>query len=116
MAWCISDPLARGRTQCAPAAQAQNGRRPGIRRATRLPSGTTRRRSSPSTYWTLGRLHGLIPVLGALAFIPAFLPKPLSYAGPAAAVWMVIGVVYLVVLMVKRPERIRETKRVFAEE
>ena len=36
--------------------------------------------------------------------------------GPAAAVWMVIGVVYLVVLMVKRPERIRETKRVFAEE
>ena len=60
-------------------------------------------------------MHGLIPVLGALAFIST-LPKPLSYAGPAAAVWMVIGVVYLVVLMVKRPERIRETKRVFAEE
>ncbi len=75
-------------------------------------------------------LHGLIPVLGALAFIPAFcagagipvfsfitpLPKPLSYAGPAAGVWMVIGVVYLVVLMVTRPERITETKRVFAED
>jgi hypothetical protein len=75
-------------------------------------------------------LHGLIPVLGALAFIPAFfagagipvfsfinpLPKPLSYAGPAAGIWMALGVVYLAVLLVNRPERIRETRRVFAEE
>jgi amino acid transporter len=75
-------------------------------------------------------LHGLIPVLGAIAFVPAFcagagipvfsfistLPKPLSYAGPAAAIWMAIGVVYLVVLMVSRPDRIMETKKVFAEE
>jgi amino acid transporter len=75
-------------------------------------------------------LHGLIPVLGALAFIPAFcagagipvfsfitaLPKPLSYAGPAAAIWMVIGLVYLVVLQLNRPRRITETKRVFADE
>jgi amino acid transporter len=74
-------------------------------------------------------LHGLIPVLGALAFIPAFfagagipafsfissLPKPLSYAGPAAAIWMAIGIVYLVVLMVTRPGRITETRRVFDE-
>ena len=73
-------------------------------------------------------LHGLIPVLGAIAFIPAFcagagipvfsfitaLPKPLSYAGPAAAIWMVIGVVYLVVLTMRRPGRIAETKTVFA--
>jgi hypothetical protein len=29
---------------------------------------------------------------------------------------MVVGVVYLVVLMVTRPERITETKRVFAED
>src|ERR1700709_1643971 len=49
--------------------------------------------------------HGILPVLGALAFIPAFfagagipafsfissLPKPLSYAGPVAAAWIVIG-------------------------
>jgi hypothetical protein len=75
-------------------------------------------------------LHGLIPVLGALAFIPAFfagagirvfdfiaeLPKPLSYAGPAAAIWMAIGVVYLIVLLVSRPGRITETSRVFTEE
>jgi amino acid transporter len=74
-------------------------------------------------------LHGLIPVLGALAFIPAFcagagipvfsfiepLPKPLSYAGPAAAIWMVIGIVYLVVLLATRPGRITETSRVFTD-
>jgi amino acid transporter len=74
--------------------------------------------------------HGVLPVLGALAFIPAFfagagipafsfissLPKPLSYAGPIAAIWMVIGIVYLVVLNVRDPRRILETKRVFDEE
>jgi hypothetical protein len=75
-------------------------------------------------------LHGLLPILGALAFIPAFfagagipafsfistLPKPLSYAGPAAGIWMGIGVVYLVFLLVSRPARITETKRVFIED
>jgi amino acid transporter len=74
--------------------------------------------------------HGILPVLGALAFIPAFfagagipafsfitsLPKPLSYAGPVAAVWMVIGLIYLVVLNRSDPDRILETKRVFDEE
>jgi amino acid transporter len=74
--------------------------------------------------------HGILPILGVLAFIPAFfagagipafsfissLPAPLSYAGPAAAVWMVIGIVYLVVLNVRDPRRILETKRVFDEE
>jgi hypothetical protein len=53
-----------------------------------------------------------IPVL---SFISAP-PKPLSYAGPAAAIWVAIGVGYLVVLMVKHSSRITETKRVFAEE
>jgi amino acid transporter len=74
--------------------------------------------------------HGLFPVLGALAFIPAFfagagipafsfistLPKPLFYAGPAAGIWMAIGIVYLVYLLLRRPERITETKRVFTED
>jgi amino acid transporter len=74
-------------------------------------------------------LHGLIPVLGALAFIPAFcagagipifsfistFTKPLSYAGPVVGIWMAIGVVYLLVLMMVRPRRIYETKRVFEE-
>jgi hypothetical protein len=75
-------------------------------------------------------LHGVVPVLGALAFIPAFcagagipafsfisaLPKPLSYAGPAAAIWMAVGLAYLFVLMLTRPGRITETSRVFADE
>jgi len=73
--------------------------------------------------------HGVLPILGALAFIPAFfagagipafsfitaLPAPLSYAGPAAAIWMVIGIVYLIWLNARAPERIVETKRVFDE-
>jgi amino acid transporter len=74
--------------------------------------------------------HGVLPILGALAFIPAFfagagipafsfisaLPKPLSYAGPVAAVWMVIGVVYLLVLNQRSPDRILQTRRVFDED
>jgi len=74
--------------------------------------------------------HGLLPILGALAFIPAFfagagipafsfissLPRPLSYAGPAAAIWMVIGVGYLLVLNRRSPDRIRQTRLVFDEE
>jgi amino acid transporter len=74
--------------------------------------------------------HGILPILGALAFIPAFfagagipafsfisaLPKPLSYAGPAAAIWMLIGVVYLLVLNQRSPDRILQTRRVFDED
>jgi amino acid transporter len=74
--------------------------------------------------------HGILPILGALAFIPAFfagagipafsfissLSSPLSYAGPIAAIWLAIGVVYLIVLNVRDPRRILETKRVFDEE
>lgn len=75
-------------------------------------------------------LHGVIPILGALAFIPAFcagagipifsfistLPHPISYAGPAVGIWMFIGVIYLIVLARRRPQRITETKRVFVED
>jgi amino acid transporter len=75
-------------------------------------------------------LHLLLPVLGIAAFIPAFLagaglpafnfisrlPKPLSYAGPAAGVWMAIGIVYMLYLRARHPERIRETRRIFIEE
>ena len=74
--------------------------------------------------------HAILPILGALAFIPAFfagagipafsfitsLPRPLWYAGPAAGIWMVIGVVYLIVLNRRDPGRILETKRVFDED
>jgi amino acid transporter len=73
--------------------------------------------------------HGILPVLGALAFIPAFfagagipafsfissLPSPLSYAGPVAGLWLLIGVGYLIFLNRRAPDRILETKRVFDE-
>jgi amino acid transporter len=66
--------------------------------------------------------HVLIPVLGILAFIPAWLTSagikvfsfvaplspPVSYMGPAVAVWMVLGVIYLVYLYRKAPERVTE--------
>jgi amino acid transporter len=75
-------------------------------------------------------LHGLIPVLGILAFIPAFfagagipvfsfitaLPSPLSYAGPAVGVWVIIGLIYLWYLYARHPERVRETRRVFIDD
>ena len=75
-------------------------------------------------------LHGLVPVLGILAFLPAFLtavgiqafdfvsalPYPISLVGPVVGIWYAIGLVYLVVLLRRRPERLRDTGRVFAEE
>lgn len=74
-------------------------------------------------------LHGVVPVLGILLFVPGFfagagipifsfispLPKPLSYAGPAAAAWMVLGVAYLIVLARRNPQRLRETSVVFED-
>jgi amino acid transporter len=74
--------------------------------------------------------HAILPILGALAFIPAFfagagipvfsfitsLPRPLWYAGPIAAIWMVIGIAYLLWLNARDPRRILETKRVFDED
>jgi amino acid transporter len=75
-------------------------------------------------------LHGLVPILGIAAFLPAFLtavgieafdfvsalPYPISLVGPVVGIWYAIGLVYLVVLMTRQPERLRETGRVFVEE
>jgi amino acid transporter len=75
-------------------------------------------------------LHLLLPLLGIAAFVPAFLagaglpafnfisrlPKPLSYAGPAAGIWMAIGIIYLLYLRLRHRERIAETRRIFVEE
>jgi amino acid transporter len=75
-------------------------------------------------------LHGLVPILGIAAFLPAFLtavgieafdfvsalPYPISLVGPVVGIWYAIGLVYLVVLMTTQPERLRETGRVFVEE
>ena len=75
-------------------------------------------------------LHGLVPILGIAAFVPAFLtavgiqafdfisalPYPISLVGPVVGIWYAIGVVYLIVLLSRRPERVRDTGRVFEEE
>jgi amino acid transporter len=77
-------------------------------------------------------LHVLLPILGVLAFLPAvltalgvnnvlglelsFISKlspPLSYAGPIVGVWLLAGIVYLLILMRRDPERVRQTGDVF---
>ncbi len=59
-----------------------------------------------------------VPALFAGAGIPVFsfitpLPSPLSYAGPAVGIWVLIGLIYLGYLYARHPERVRETRRVF---
>jgi amino acid transporter len=77
-------------------------------------------------------LHGIIPVLGIAAFIPAFFTAlgiggsvlkfvtPLSYpaseTGLAIGIWYMIGLAVLAYLYVKHPQRLPEMKRVFADE
>jgi amino acid transporter len=68
--------------------------------------------------------HLIVPLLGIAAFIPAWLAgagiktpglsfiaplsAPLSYMGPAAAVWMVIGAIYLVFLYMRHRQRVMD--------
>ena len=77
-------------------------------------------------------LHAVIPVLGILAFIPAWLTAlgigssflkfvtPLSYpsskTGLIIGIWYVIGLVVLAYLYARHPERLPEMKKVFADE
>jgi hypothetical protein len=72
--------------------------------------------------------HVIIPVLGIAAFIPAWcagagikipglkfispLIPPYSYMGPAVAVWMVLGVIYLIYLYARDPQRVIATGQV----
>jgi amino acid transporter len=81
-----------------------------------------------------GRLHPvshvLIPVLGIVTFVPAWLTSagikvfsfvvplapPVSYMGPAVAVWMILGVVYLVYLYRTTPQRVTEVGLVHLDE
>jgi amino acid transporter len=69
-------------------------------------------------------LHVVVPVLGILAFIPAWitsagidilpghfifpLAPPYSYMGPAVGVFMIIGVIYLIYLYRRHPQRVVE--------
>jgi Amino acid permease len=77
-------------------------------------------------------LHLVVPVLGIVAFIPAWFTTlgiggsvlkfvgPLSYptseTGLAIGIWYLIGIVVLVYLYAKHPERLPEMKRVFDDD
>jgi amino acid transporter len=66
--------------------------------------------------------HLIIPLLGAVVFVPAWLSAagipafnfitplttPYSYMGPAVAVWMVIGLVYLIFLYARDKQRVTD--------
>jgi amino acid transporter len=87
-------------------------------------------------YWRFKRedanifLHGIIPVLGIAAFVPAFLAAgglrafsfisqlsyPSSIAGLVDGIWVLIGIVYLVYLQMKHPERLAQTGRIFVDD
>jgi hypothetical protein len=77
-------------------------------------------------------LHAVIPVLGIVAFVPAWLTAmgiganvfkfvtPLAYpsseAGLAIGIWYVFGVIVLAYLYIRHPERLPQMRRVFADE
>jgi amino acid transporter len=77
-------------------------------------------------------LHAIIPVLGIVAFLPAWFTAmgigssvlkfiaPLSYpsseTGLAIGIWYLIGVAVLIYLYARHPSRLPEMKRVFADE
>ncbi|HET6770493.1 MAG TPA: APC family permease [Actinomycetota bacterium] len=91
-----------------------------------------------SYYWRFQReewswlLHGLIPVLGIAAFIPAFftgvglpvlpgdfigrLPHPLNKVGIVVGIVYAIGVLYLIYLYATNRQRVKDTGRIFIEE
>lgn len=87
-------------------------------------------------YWRFQRqdaniwLHGVIPVLGIAAFVPAFLAAgglrvfsfvsrlsyPSSIAGLVDGIWLLIGIAYLIFLQSHHPDRLAQTGRIFIED
>jgi amino acid transporter len=77
-------------------------------------------------------LHGLVPLAGIAVFVPAFftavgvgksvfsfvtkLPAPFTLVGPIDGIGMGVGVLYLIYLYMRHPERVRNTGRIFLEE
>jgi amino acid transporter len=83
-------------------------------------------------------VHGVLPIAGILAFALGFmtavgigapivdaigleglispLPSPLNLVGPVDGIAMGVGLVYLIILYIVKPERIRDTGRIFIEE
>ncbi|WP_240468333.1 hypothetical protein [Streptomyces dangxiongensis] len=58
--------------------------------------------------------RGLRPAVGFL--VVTQLTAPVSYAGPVVGVWMAVGVLVLLILVRRHPERIAETARVHLDE
>jgi amino acid transporter len=87
-------------------------------------------------YWRFQRqeaniiLHGLIPGIGIVVFVPVFLTAagipvfsfvaklsyPISLAGPVVGIWILIGIGYMAYLHARHPERLTATAQVFADE
>jgi len=77
-------------------------------------------------------LHVLVPLAGIAVFVPAFLtgvgighsvfkfvvklPPPFNLVGKVDGILMGVGVLYLIVLYLWRPDRVRDTGKVFVEE
>jgi amino acid transporter len=75
-------------------------------------------------------LHVVCPILGMAFLVPAFvtgagiklfsfvssLSYPLNLAGPIVGSWYLVGIGLMVYLLVRHPERIRETGRVFIDD
>ena len=76
-------------------------------------------------------LHGLVPIVGSLIFLPALvaalgidfgglgitaLTPPANLAPLVIAVWMVVGVILLFYFRARDPDRITETGRIFVDE
>jgi amino acid transporter len=75
-------------------------------------------------------LHLIVPILGIAAFTPAwltaaglpvfpFVPEltaPISYAGPAVAIWMGLGLLWMIWLYLTRPQRVADVSKVHLDE
>jgi amino acid transporter len=81
-------------------------------------------------------LHLVVPLVAVIAFVPGWfaaagiklpsswtwfdfiapLSAPLSYAGPAAAIWFGLGILYLIYLYIRDPRRVAEVAKVHLDE
>ena len=62
-------------------------------------------------------LDGLIPLAGIAVFVPAFFKSVgITLVGPVDEIGMGVGVLYLVYLYARHPERSRDIGRMFLEE
>jgi amino acid transporter len=71
-------------------------------------------------------LHGVVPVVGSLVFLPPLvaslgllgfppLSAPASFAGPIAVVWIAVGLAVLFYLRSTRPQSLAAARAVFGE-